>query len=61
MESNNNRLYDIYIFNDYLIKTQIEDKYSICLSCIINKGTESNFSVDIENVGWVKRDRGGDG
>ncbi|MBI2657611.1 hypothetical protein HYX08_02855 [Candidatus Woesearchaeota archaeon] len=47
----NSRLYDFYAFSDYLIKKQIEDKYSICLSCIVNSGTEMNFSVDIENAG----------
>ncbi len=46
-----NRLYDIYEFNKYLIDKQIEDKYSLCISCIINNATENNFFVDVTNVG----------
>ncbi|MBI2653670.1 hypothetical protein HYX02_02550 [Candidatus Woesearchaeota archaeon] len=46
-----NRLHDIYNFNNYLIEEQIKDKYSLCLSCIISKGDEYNFFIDIDNVG----------
>ena len=50
-ELNNNRLYDIYTFSEYLVNKQLEDKYSICLSCIVNKAVEQDFYVDIENMG----------
>lgn len=51
VEIDNIRLYDVYNFNDYLIKEQAQDKYSICLSCIMNKGTENNFFTDVTNTG----------
>lgn len=51
IELDNNSLYDVYTFNDFLIKEQLNDKYSLCLSCIINNGTEKNLFVDVTNVG----------
>jgi hypothetical protein len=46
-----NRLFDIYNYNEYIINKQLDDKYSICLSCIINRATTDDLFVDIENKG----------
>jgi len=45
-----NKLYDIYNFTEYIVSKQLEDKYSLCLSCIINRASSDNLFVDIENI-----------
>lgn len=47
----NSRLKDIYNFTSFFIDNQLEDKYTICLSCIINKAIENDLFTDIENIG----------
>ncbi len=45
------RLYDVYNFSEFVIEKQLEDRYSLCLSCIINKAVNDDLYVDIENIG----------
>ena len=45
------RLYDVYNFSKFIIDKQLEDKYALCLSCIINEGAANDLYTNIENVG----------
>jgi len=46
-----NRIHDAYNFSRFVIEKQMEDKYSICLSCITIKAMENNLFAGIENIG----------